>query len=866
MPSYILESYTITEYYNFINTNSKYINKDHITINEFNDFIEYYMSKMLYTTDYKNITNFSHLNLIADIIINSGFDKNQILYNNYILKVSQTMKGQLILYKLISYLDIIDIKNLIKDISCKWTFPIFLFYMNYLKNIKYKLTRQEIDYIIITSFQNTDDRIYKYIIDNNYFNIITLDYEIVSECIKSIYKSNSPPNYLLKKFKYLNRIYSNLFIHINEIVDLFISNNLQIIPTLFKYYYKKSSLINDENIIRISHNLGLYNASFIYKTIYDYLNTSYEKNFFFILTLFNYGNIFDTYLIIDESLLKLSEIIKENIYKISYNLIINNNTLSNIFNNNYISDFIIIDKNTPSTFIWTIIPFFIAKNGELACKYNLIRYTISKYIKRIKKINNFTKKIIEYKNNKLKEPNKMNFKIPPTLVYPNQLYNYNNKALLKEKPDGILVYELPNNIFPFVKFNYEIKAEYIEELDLYLVFDIDYNNNCIDRHKYIHSFHEFGQIEIPLMTCENMIELINIERIKLKEFLKLPYSNYRWYPKPAWLINVKNMIKPLIDIINMDLIIEDNINNISYDGFILSPLNDNEVKIKPKKFYTIDLLYKNNKFYDRDNHVWDIKLINNELINNELINNSIYRCYPENNNWVAKEIRYDKLKPNTNMIVNNIINLYNTKYELTCDNYYEKKNNSNEWNKIINDNKNIIKILINKYNKMKHTVLDLGCGYNRVLPYINYDYYVGIDINNNNNKPNVLNLIYDLNNGIKISFFKKFNLITCINSIMHFSTDVFWSDLNKIVNKNAIMIINVLDMDNIRYEQNDYFIERDNEYVIYKFPIHNKIKQEKYIDIEEKFNNYGWKIIDIFKPTNDNLTKLYKWYVVVKNE
>ena len=64
------------------------------------------------------------------------------------------------------------------------------------------------------------------------------------------------------------------------------------------------------------------------------------------------------------------------------------------------------------------------------------------------------------------------------------------------------------------------------------------------------------------MTSENMMDLIKIERNKLKEFLKQPYDNYRWYPKPAWYINIKNMMKSLIDIINMDLVIEDDINNI----------------------------------------------------------------------------------------------------------------------------------------------------------------------------------------------------------------------------------------------------------------------------------------------------------------
>ncbi len=867
MPSYVLDSYTITEYYNFISNNSIYINNNFITINEFNSFIQCYMNKILYNynynNDYKRNKNFIHLNLIGDIIVNSGFDKNELLLYNYILSVSNTMKGQLILYKLISYLDVIDINKIVKESAETWTLPIFLFYINYYFK-KISLTTDDINYLIITSFKNTDDRIYKYIINYNLFNITTLPNEIVVNCIKNICDSNSPSNYLLKKVRYLNRFFPDLYMYLNEMIFIFSPRYIHVLPTLFKFYYKKSSVIHESSFREISLYLIAYDIDYskdIYTSIYNYLNTTFEKNCLYIFTLFNFGESFNTSLIKDDSISKLSNLISNNIQYISNNIYktLNINDFKQFINSIDISDYIIIDSELSKKFIWTIMPFIIAKKGELASKFNLIRYNILKYIKKNKKNKEFINKLILYKKNKLKV---IDFKLPPIHLHPNQLYNFED-ALLKEKPDGVLVYELPKDIFPNIIFTNQIKAEYIEELDLYLVFDIEINYNNIERHKYIHETHEYGQKEIPFMNKDNMLELIKKEQIKLKEFLKQPYNNYRWYPKPAWLINVKNMAKLLIDIINMELIIDYSLNEINYDGFILTPFNHREIKIKPKKYYTIDLLYKNNKFYDRDEHVWDI---NTDLINSELINYSIYRCYPENNKWVCKEIRNDKMKPNTNMIVNNIINLYNSDY--TDYNYYEKNHNSIEWKQIINDNNNIIKMLINKINQSKQTVLDLGCGYNRIIPYINYDYYVGIDINQSLkidlNKPNVMNLNYNLNNGIKISFFKKFNLVTCINSIMHFSTDLFWSDLNKIVDNNCIMLVNVLEMDNIRYERNDYFIERDNNYVIYKFPIHNKIKQENYINIEEKFNKYGWKIIDIFKPNNDNLTKLYKWYIVMK--
>jgi hypothetical protein len=147
--------------------------------------------------------------------------------------------------------------------------------------------------------------------------------------------------------------------------------------------------------------------------------------------------------------------------------------------------------------------------------------------------------------------------IPPYHLYPGQLNSLNDEKgwLLKEKADGVLIDKLPNNIYPEFKnniINNNIKAEYMEELDLYLVFDIDIPDNIIERHLFIHNNHHYGQTSIPtIYNEEEMIHEINIERNKLKEFLKLPYDNYRWYPKPAWkIINMNNFIIPLIDIVN----------------------------------------------------------------------------------------------------------------------------------------------------------------------------------------------------------------------------------------------------------------------------------------------------------------------------
>ena len=48
-------------------------------------------------------------------------------------------------------------------------------------------------------------------------------------------------------------------------------------------------------------------------------------------------------------------------------------------------------------------------------------------------------------------------------------------------------------------------------------------------------------------------------------------------------------------------------------------------------------------------------MINN--ISKKYQKNKIYRCYPVNDNFEAREMRFDKKKPNTNKICDNVVNL-----------------------------------------------------------------------------------------------------------------------------------------------------------------------------------------------------------------
>ena len=189
-----------------------------------------------------------------------------------------------------------------------------------------------------------------------------------------------------------------------------------------------------------------------------------------------------------------------------------------------------------------------------------------------------------------------------------------------------------------------------------------------------------------------------------------------------------------------------------------------------------------------------------------------------------------------------------------------------------------------KLNSTNSNILDCGCGYARSLQFIlntkyNYNKYIGIDIDinmlgksinkyyNNNTLFNYCNL-----NNINESWFSinnYFDIVLMINSIMHFSNDSFWTKINDVTMTNSIILLNVVEMDNnFKYifgKSKEYFIERTDNTVTYKFPIHNNIKTESYIDINKYINKFGWNIIETFKSDTDNITKFYRWYILKRN-
>ena len=192
---------------------------------------------------------------------------------------------------------------------------------------------------------------------------------------------------------------------------------------------------------------------------------------------------------------------------------------------------------------------------------------------------------------------------------------------------------------------YDIKAEYIEDLDLYLVFDCDIKMSITNKYHYLRNKHYITRNSKlkNVSSMQYLIECIEEERQLFNTFIEKDYDTCRWYPKSAWNIITmdQEFINDIYDFINERSIYNSVILSNDYyenDGFIISPLDEtNEIKIKPKSLMTIDLEYDCNNFIDREKNIYNIIIDENISIKN-----GIYRCYPFEDNFIAREIRYDK--------------------------------------------------------------------------------------------------------------------------------------------------------------------------------------------------------------------------------
>lgn len=740
-------------------------------------------------TYYSDMLDFivNHINTLYNSSNTTSDEKAQImdfLENTLLEKITTSYQGQKLLDRLYNIIILLPheymIDQMLRVASKSGTIMTFMFW---LKLSKYKqiekLPTLTLEDIIIDSIGNSDDRLFKFMLDvvlkhNKLF--LQQNTSTINKMISSLQHSLVPPKYMLRRIKMLST-YISLTPYFNHMIETF--TNEKVLLELHKYYYMipYTFISLDKMVTRLL--LTVFDHTII-KKLHDILKTDEERIMLSIISLLKNYNLnvniqLQTKLYTDiicnnyNYILNIISYGKLSLNPSCHNIIkiLSSHALINKYIQNNIHNMVTINTNILllSRFLDTtnidinhmqykniiIINRTLHRLRLLAKKkaktkitnHNIKMFNIINEIKTFEpksNINVLKNGSHTYQTNKQKFTN-----LPPRHIMPGELSIYIN-FLLREKADGIHINNLPLDIYPMVDIlnNYMIKAEYIEELDLYLVFDIDIpNTTIIERYSILRQAHNYTNNlyePIPITTLDCYMKVQREEHINITKFMKENTSHtIKWYPKFACLYTYNNMTlyKQLIEnvIINYNYNIKDTIAQYSNDGIILSPLNgDREIKIKPTTLMSVDLLYNDNMWLDRSNTDWSHLIINMIKVKS----GGIYRCYPKDNMFIVDSYRYDKKKPNPNSIVDNIINMtkydWNNDLKMLCnDVYYKNKKQPPKQllgmlqmqTQLLGDNIMLMNPMNNK------NWLDLGCGSGKLIPFIkkyNPMNYLGLDI------------------------------------------------------------------------------------------------------------------------------------------
>ena len=101
---------------------------------------------------------------------------------------------------------------------------------------------------------------------------------------------------------------------------------------------------------------------------------------------------------------------------------------------------------------------------------------------------------------------------------------------------------------------------------------------------------------------------------------------------------------------------------------------------------------------------------------------------------------------------------------------------------------------------------------------------------------------------------------------MHFWSELFWDQLNKVTKPNSILLFNVV-KENSNWSYNkSYLISNENETKIYFEWTHKKEHIEKVITqnmINQIIQKYNWQIKTKINH-NNSLALCYDWYIISK--
>jgi hypothetical protein len=221
----------------FVNQFMKAINRNILDVNKsINYKHNYYFHAYKFLLDNIKIIDLN-LNIFEKLLssltcLNKGYKLLNIIKTNIIIYIQENQEYYL---------------NLASHVG---TYRTFLFYLNFNKidNINNFLQLDNIlqERIFIASFGNSDDRLFKFIINIHELKKNLFRTTIVLDLIKQISFSSVPSKFILQRYKLLSKYYkinlSDVLVHCRD---------YKVISTLHKYYYT-------EYTFKISKNLSIF--------------------------------------------------------------------------------------------------------------------------------------------------------------------------------------------------------------------------------------------------------------------------------------------------------------------------------------------------------------------------------------------------------------------------------------------------------------------------------------------------------------------------------------------------------------------------------------------------------------------------------
>ena len=541
-----------------------------------------------YNNENKNYKMEYYYNLFEHIINNNYqlFVNNRDLLYLLFTKLTILYKGNLLINKFINIIDDIklnnsEIQNLLIIASMRGSLLSFLLWLkiynksyDFIINNNINLICNNINHEIFSeklfsnSIINSDDRIYKYILNIDNINIILNTPTIISliNCLGD--SMNIPVKYKLKKLKILSKNI-NLNDYFFDMIIKFTDN--QSLYLIHKYYYTNTNNIYTiSNMYNVLSNINCFEP-LEYLKYYNILKTDTEKLLYIILCSLkhNYYNNNISYnkknfktLIIEYnqfiidiiSSLHLSDDFfnNNNLNNYILNILCNNNLITKYIekkasdyylftqNNNILkfTKFLVINNNNTKLYRYAILTNRILHNIRLYVKRkrnNKFLFNKYKTLEIIHEINNIKslESIIILKNNSyqilnLDFYNNNKFK---NIFINNKIYNNYNI--------------IPYNHYPYSDiFNIynTIDAYYDESNDLYIINDINIpNTSFIDRYLLLLQSHDFISFK-SINTISNINEFNDLlikYNLELNKFIN-NNCNIKWFPNLICLIINKN--------------------------------------------------------------------------------------------------------------------------------------------------------------------------------------------------------------------------------------------------------------------------------------------------------------------------------------